>query len=148
MAGQQRQGPDVLTARLGYLLKHAQARLTREVAEALRPFGIDGHTLAVLVVIAAEDSLSQAELAGLIGVDRTTMVALVDRLEEAGLVERRRSAQDRRKNVVALTASGRDRLRRAERARARAERAFLAPLGEGEAQALTAALRRLVSDEP
>ncbi|MEV5607688.1 MarR family winged helix-turn-helix transcriptional regulator [Streptomyces sp. NPDC052225] len=147
MSGQQHQSPDVLSTRLGYLLKHAQARLARDVAEALRPFGIDGHTLAVLVVIAAEDPLSQAELAGRIGVDRTTMVALVDRLEDTGLVERRRSAEDRRKNVVALTATGRDRLRRAERARARAEKAFLAPLGDGEAEALTAALRRLVSGE-
>lgn len=46
------------------------------------------------------------ELAGRLGVDRTTMVALIDGLERKGLVERRRSARDRRRNVVLLTAEG------------------------------------------
>ncbi|MFD8569087.1 MarR family winged helix-turn-helix transcriptional regulator [Streptomyces sp. NPDC059639] len=148
MAGQQHPTPDVPSARLGYLLKHAHARLAGDVAEALEPFGIDGHELAVLVVIAGDAPMSQAELAGRIGVDRSTMVTLVDRLEDVGLVERRRSAQDRRKNVIVPTDEGRDRMRRAEEARGRAEQAFLTPLGAGEAAVLRAALRRLVSGEP
>ncbi|MER7182598.1 MarR family transcriptional regulator, partial [Streptomyces hyaluromycini] len=85
-----------LEARLGYLLKHVQAELARASAEALAPFGMDGHELAVLVVLAGPEQLSQIEAAGRLGVDRTTMVALLDGLERRGLVERRRSPQDRR----------------------------------------------------
>ncbi|MFF1738963.1 MarR family winged helix-turn-helix transcriptional regulator [Streptomyces mirabilis] len=136
-----------LESRLGYLLKHAQQRLARASAEALAPFGIDGHELAVLAVLAAEYPLSQVEVAGRLGVDRTTMVALVDGLEDHGLVERRRSPQDRRKNIVELTPEGRDCLDGAERARLAMERRFLDPLDEAAAAALVRALQILVVEE-
>ncbi|KPI16022.1 transcriptional regulator, MarR family [Actinobacteria bacterium OK006] len=139
--------PVPLESRLGYLLKHAQQRLARASAAALAPLGIDGHELAVLAVLAAEYPLSQVEVAGRLGVDRTTMVALVDGLEDQGLVERRRSPADRRKNIVELTPEGRDCLGRAERARLAMERRFLDPLDEETAAALVRALRILVVEE-
>ncbi|MET7784782.1 MULTISPECIES: MarR family winged helix-turn-helix transcriptional regulator [Streptomyces] len=148
MTGERPPVPPVpLESRLGYLLKHAQQRLARASAEALAPLGIDGHELAVLAVLAAEYPLSQVEVAGRLGVDRTTMVALVDGLEDQGLVERRRSPQDRRKNIVELTPAGRDCLDRAERARLAMERRFLDPLDEEAAAALVRALRILVAEE-
>ncbi|MET7572404.1 MarR family winged helix-turn-helix transcriptional regulator [Streptomyces sp. NPDC005492] len=142
------QPPTPLEFRLGYLLKHAQARLARTSAEALAPHGVDGHELAVLVVLSAGQPLSQVEAAGRLGVDRTTMVSLIDGLEDRGLVERRRSSRDRRKNIVELTPAGQDCLRRAERARRAAERRFLAPLDEETAMSLVRALRALVVEEP
>ncbi|MEU2777083.1 MarR family transcriptional regulator [Streptomyces sp. NPDC007162] len=135
---------DPLESRLGYLLKHVQAELSRTSAEALAPYGMDGHDLAVLVVLAGAEPLSQIEVAGRMGVDRTTMVALLDGLERRGLVERRRSPQDRRRNIVELTEAGRERMGRAEEARLAAERRFLAPLDGETAATLVRALRALL----
>jgi DNA-binding MarR family transcriptional regulator len=137
--------PEVLDSRLGYLLKHVQQRLATTSAEALAPYGVDGRELAVLVVLAAEYPLSQLEAAGRLGVDRTTMMTLVDVLERKGLVERRRSPEDRRRNIVELTTTGRDVLRQAEEARQAMERRFLDPLGPARAEALKQALRDLRS---
>lgn len=139
--------PAPLESRLGYLLKHAQARLTKSSAEALAPYGVDGHELAVLVVLSGDESLSQVEAAGRLGVDRTTMVSLIDALERQGLVERRRSPQDRRKNIVEPTPAGEECLRRAEKARRAAERRFLAPLDEETAATLVRALQLLLVEE-
>jgi DNA-binding MarR family transcriptional regulator len=136
---------EALASRLGYLLKHAYLRLTEASAAALAPFGIDGRELAVLAVLAAEYPLSQLEAAGRLGVDRTTMVALVDALETKGLVERHRSPQDRRKNTVQLTPTGQDCLRQAEHAREEMERQFLAPLPPSGANQLVRALQTLVT---
>ncbi|MFL5995803.1 MAG: MarR family winged helix-turn-helix transcriptional regulator [Streptomyces sp.] len=136
---------EALASRLGYLLKHVQLRLTEASALALAPFGIDGRELAVLVVLAAEYPLSQLEAAGRLSVDRTTMVGLIDALQEKGLVERRRSSQDRRKNTVQLTPTGQDTLRKAERAREEMERQFLAPLSSSDANQLVRALQTLVT---
>ncbi|MFF4835983.1 MarR family winged helix-turn-helix transcriptional regulator [Streptomyces sp. NPDC001315] len=133
-----------LASRLGYLLKHAYLQLTEASAHALAPFGIDGRELAVLTVLATDSPLSQLEAAGRLGVDRTTMVALIDALEGKGLVERRRSARDRRKNTVQLTPTGEDFLRRAEHARQEMERQFLAPLSGSDADCLIRALQTLV----
>ncbi|MFG1658274.1 MarR family winged helix-turn-helix transcriptional regulator [Micromonospora chersina] len=138
--------PEVLSSRLGYLLKHAYLRLAEESARALAPHGIDGRELAVLAVLNAHDELSQLEVAGTLSIDRTTMVALVDALEDKQLVERRRSPHDRRKNIVQLTPSGRQRLQDAELARQEMERRFLAPLSSTEAACVVRALRSLAGD--
>ncbi len=125
------EGPsEVLAQRLGYLLKHAQQDLAQAAAPMLAEFGIDGRELAVLAVLNGGAPLSQQEAAEQLGVDRTTMVALIDTLEAKGLVSRQRSVSDRRKNIVELTSEGQRRLRAAGKARDEVERAFLAPLGD------------------
>lgn len=140
--------PDELAGRLGYLLKHVQQQLVQASAPAMALFGIDGRELAVLTVLAAGAPLSQQDAADRLGVDRTTMVALVDSLEAKDLVERHRSPQDRRRNIVELTAAGSDRLRDAARARDKVEREFLAPLGESLAADFVRALQILITAAP
>ncbi|MFI7387372.1 MarR family winged helix-turn-helix transcriptional regulator [Streptomyces sp. NPDC049813] len=135
---------DLLTHRLGFLVKHAYLRLSGLLGEALAPYDVHPKELGVLSVIAEDGTeRSQNELASAIGLDRTTMVAVIDALEGKGLVARRRSARDRRRNVVTLTETGAACLREADEARVEAEAAFLAPLDEDTAAQLTAALRTL-----
>jgi DNA-binding MarR family transcriptional regulator len=131
--------------RLGYLLKHAWARFGELTAAALAPHGVDGRELAVLLTLADREPASQQQAADTLGIDRTTMVALLDALEHKGLVARRPHAEDRRRNIVELTASGRDTLRRAAAAAGGAEREFLAPLTVAEVHQLRAVLRALTT---
>ena len=56
------------------------------------------------------EGLGPAELADMAGVTRATMTGLLDGLEEAGLIERRQHADDRRMLTVMLTAAGRKRM--------------------------------------
>jgi DNA-binding MarR family transcriptional regulator len=137
-------GPE-LAGRLGYLLKHARLRLGELAAAALAPYNLDGRELAVLLVLASGEPASQQEAARRLGVDRTTMVALVDALEGKGLVARHPHAQDRRKNVVELTAVGGVILRAATKASDDAERRFLAPLTGPAVEQLKDALYTLVT---
>ena len=132
-------------ARLGYLLKHAQLRMAELNTAALAPFGVDGRELGVLLVLAGEEPASQQQVARRLGVDRTTMVALLDALEAKGLVSRHPDEADRRRNVVELTEAGQDTLRRGTEASDAAERAFLAPLDAATARHLRAALLALVA---
>jgi DNA-binding MarR family transcriptional regulator len=129
---------------LYYLLKHAQLRLADLTGPALAPFGINGRQCAVLVAIDEQAPSSQHDIAQRMGIDRTTMVALVDELEGKGLVERRADPRDRRKNVVVLTPAGRDTLLAATTAVDEAERRLLGPLSDDEAAAFRATLRATV----
>jgi DNA-binding MarR family transcriptional regulator len=138
--------PSPVARRLGYLLKTAQRRLVEAAAPAMAPFGIDGRELTVLAVLGQQAGLSQQAAAERLGIDRTTMVALVDALEDKGLVERRRSPDDRRKNIVQLTAAGLRTLRDAGQARDDIEQKFLAPLGPAEAERFIQALHVLATD--
>jgi MarR family transcriptional regulator, lower aerobic nicotinate degradation pathway regulator len=71
---------------------------------------------AVLACLDEFGSASQREISERLRLDPSDLVAFVDWLEEAGFVERRRDARDRRRYEVDLTPSG----RRALRVRARA----------------------------
>ena len=135
-----------LTDRLGYLLKHAQHRLTALTSAALEPFGVSGREIAVLLVLDALGPSSQREAAARLGVDRTTMVGLVDGLEAKGIVVRAPFALDRRRNVVSFTEDGHARFRRALAASDAAEREFLGPLDEAAAAVFRARLRALIGE--
>jgi DNA-binding MarR family transcriptional regulator len=135
-----------VTERLGWLLKHAQLRLSELTAAALEPYGVTGRELAVLTVLASSRPLSQQEAAARLGIDRTTMVAFVDQLAGKGLVERRPDVADRRRNLVELTPAGRDVHDRAGAAYATAEHRFLAPLSATAATRLRADLGKLVTE--
>ncbi|MGN9844703.1 MarR family winged helix-turn-helix transcriptional regulator [Nonomuraea sp. H19] len=130
--------------RLGYLLKHASLRLAQLTGPALEPYGIDGRELAVLTTLDGAEPLSQQEAAQRLGIDRTTMVAMIDALEAKKLVARRPHPGDRRKNAVELTERGRDTLSAAVPAVEGAEERFLASLSGDEARVLRDVLSRLV----
>jgi DNA-binding MarR family transcriptional regulator len=128
-----------------YLLKHAHFRMAELTARALTPYGIEGRELGVLLTLAGGEPMSQQQAAQRLGIDRTTMVALLDALEGKGLVSRHPDAEDRRRNVVELTDVGKDTLRRATEATDEAERAFLASLHPQAAQQLRDSLRTIVT---
>jgi DNA-binding MarR family transcriptional regulator len=127
----------------------AETHLAGLDAEAQPPVRCCHHEglLTVLIAIDSQAPLSQQEVAGRLGVDRTTMVLLIDELENKALVRRRRDPDDRRKNVVVLTDAGRTTLREAS-ASAEAERLFLGPLSGDEATRLRQTLRAIAFPAP
>lgn len=129
---------------LGYLLKHAHLRFTALTDAALEPFGIDSKDLGALRVLADHEPRSQLQVAQVLGVDRTTMVALLDALEGKGILTRRPAPDDRRRNVVELSERGVQTYEAAVAAYREAEEAFLAALDEGGATQLRQALRALI----
>jgi DNA-binding MarR family transcriptional regulator len=137
-------GP-LLSGRLHLLLKRAQLDLADLHAEVLAPLGISDQELSVLLFLDAREPESQQQAARRLGVDRTTMVGLIDALEGKGLVARRPDPADRRRNVVELTSAGRTTLRAATRASDQAERRLLGELDDTEAAQLRSLLRRIAA---
>jgi DNA-binding MarR family transcriptional regulator len=86
--------------------------------------------------------MPQPGLATALEMDRTNLVGLLNELERQGLVERRRSPEDRRRHVVELTGAGAERLAEAEDDLAAVEDAVLGGLTEAERATLYDLLRR------
>jgi DNA-binding MarR family transcriptional regulator len=131
--------------RLGYLLKHAELRYARLTSAELEPLGTSPREWAALNCLDEQPGRSQREVADLLGVDRTTMVALVDELQAKGWVRRRPQHDDRRKNTVGLTKKGRDVRQRGARLIDDCERRFLAVLSESDAAQLKNALAAVIA---
>jgi DNA-binding MarR family transcriptional regulator len=131
--------------RLGYLLKQAQLRYGEMAVADLAPLGIRPHEWAALSCLDEPHQRSQKQIAELLGIDRTTMVALVDDLQAKGLVERQPQAADRRKNIVSLTSEGRKLMHRGARLLDDCEQRFLAALGAADAEQLKHALAIVIA---
>jgi DNA-binding MarR family transcriptional regulator len=99
-------------------------------------------------VIGAREGAIQQELGAMLGIDPSTMVALVDRLEEAGLAKRRPSPRDRRAREVVITAKGRRQLDAARRKVADVEDEVLGGLSGEERDQLMTLLRRALAAAP
>ena len=137
-------GPQ-LSARLSSLFKRAFLELEDLHAEYLGPTGVNARELAVLLLLHGREPGSQQQAAGRLGVDRTTMVGLLDGLESKGLVARQPDAGDRRRNVVGLTDAGERTLATAKAASDEAERRLLGELSEIEARRLRELLGRVAA---
>jgi DNA-binding MarR family transcriptional regulator len=136
--------PPALADRIGYLLAKAHLGMRAIADEALTPLGLDKKEYAALVLVASEGPLSQQALSVIQGCDRTTMVAVVDKLEDGELVVRRRNPLDRRAYALEITAKGQRALEQADELVSKVERDFLAPLSATERRTLTDLLQRLL----
>lgn len=138
-------GPE-LSRRLTYLLKRASLDLEALHRQHLEPAGITARELGVMFFLDSREPASQQQAADRLGVDRTSMVALIDGLEAKGLVARRPDTGDRRRNVVELTKAGKTTLARATRASDAAEHQLLAGLSTAEAAQLRDLLGRIAAE--
>jgi DNA-binding MarR family transcriptional regulator len=137
--------PAGLSDRLGFLLGRAHLAHRAIAGPALASLGLRVKECGALSVLVEEGPLPQQRLGERQGIDRTTMVAIVDNLERKGLVERRRDPRDRRAYSLHATAKGRRALRRADAVAERAEEEFLAPLPARDRERLKQMLRTLLS---
>ena len=77
------------------------------VGERLREIGVSIPQCDVLTTLTEKEGVSQQELATRLYVTKGNISGLIDRLAEAGLVERRSTANDRRQHAIYLTEAGR-----------------------------------------
>lgn len=98
---------------VGFLISQLGFFSSKGFAEALVPIGIEPKEFLLLRFVAASAGQSQQALAQRLGVPPSRMVALVDDLEERGLVERRLNPDDRRVRGLHLTEEGKATVERA-----------------------------------
>lgn len=103
----------ILPGLLGYRLRLAQQAVFRDFASSVG--GLSPGRIGILTLIEVNPGVTQSLLARAVNLDRSTMVGVLDTLEERGLIERRRGADDRRTNGLWLTRKGRALLAGAKR---------------------------------
>ena len=98
--------PEAVTSSATWVVQQLDDMLRDAVDDLLdeRSLSLRGYWL--LESIGAAPAHSQRELCDLLGVDRSDMVRLVDVLEDAGLVERVRDTEDRRRQLIGPTPAG------------------------------------------
>lgn len=96
-----------MTESLGFLMSDVSRLMRRRFDERARSSGATGPQWRTLKILERREGLNQGQLAELLEVEPITCCRMIDRLEEAGLVERRRDPSDRRAWRIYLTEKAR-----------------------------------------
>lgn len=129
------------------LLAKVGAHAERRFAERAGELGLTLPDIVLLRMIACEPGRSQRSLAAELGVVPSRVVALIDDLAARGLVDRRRSARDRRNHALHLTAKARGLLSLLREAAHAHEDDICGALDAGERQRLTELLVRIAAQQ-
>ncbi|MBL6931488.1 MAG: MarR family transcriptional regulator [Rhodospirillales bacterium] len=91
---------------VGFHLRRAQSVVFDHFMRVIKDERITPGQFGVLTLIEENPGLNQSRLAGALGIERSTMVAVINVLEERDLVKRQESTADRRSYVLSLTRQG------------------------------------------
>jgi len=133
----------ILPDLIGYQLRRAQIAVFQNFARTMAAHDITPGRFGVLEVVAANAGLSQSELGAILGIDRSTVVAVIDRLEKDGLVRRMKAPNDRRSHALKLSEKGAVTLAVLEQRVAAHERDIAGALSAAERKTLLSLLARI-----
>ncbi|MEU1230763.1 MarR family winged helix-turn-helix transcriptional regulator [Streptomyces sp. NPDC005828] len=136
-------GAAALRATLVFNLGTLGALASDRFAARVETVGLKPKHAGLLAALDAGSGASQQELAARLGVAPSLIVVLADQLQALGAVERVRDPQDRRRQVLTLTAEGHRLLARCAEAAEEADAELTAGLGDAQRTALADALRAL-----
>jgi DNA-binding MarR family transcriptional regulator len=128
---------------VGFLISQLGFFSSRRFTEALEPLGIGPRDFLLMRFVDASDGQSQQALADQLGIPPSRMVALVDHMEEMGLMERRPDPEDRRVRRLFLTRAGRSVLEKAGKIAIDYETQLCAGINRKEREQLIDLLQRL-----
>lgn len=132
-----------LASEIEFLLARARAIGTAHANEVLTELDLKARSYAVLSLAVSAAKPTQRELAEFLSLDASQIVALVDGLQDRGLIRREPDPNDRRSNVIVSTKAGNDLYQRASDKVARAEASSLSVLSIEERDQLRALLARV-----
>ena len=92
-----------MTDTIGFLLSDVSRLMRRRFDERARLIGVTRAQWRVMTMLQRREGINQGGLADLLEVEPITLCRMIDRLEEAGIVERRRDPADRRAWRIFLT---------------------------------------------
>src|SRR5881397_4027627 len=130
----------------GFLMARLGMAFKTRALERIEAEGYEGNHYSVLAILGEGARETQATIAEALDVDPSRLVALLDSLEERGLVDRQRDPQDRRRHVVTITPAGRKQLQRLRTIAREVEDEFLAPFSDAERKAFHEQLLRLACE--
>jgi DNA-binding MarR family transcriptional regulator len=140
--------PTALGQSTGFLLGRAAAIARADFRSRLEAHGLNAKHYTVLTHVAEHGARSQSAIGAVLGLDRTTMVQLIDALEQRGAVQRGLDARNRRAWLILITPAGRQLLRRLARAAGASDHAIQAALSEAEVVQLQGLLARIIEGGP
>lgn len=133
----------VLDEIAAYQVRRAQIAIYEELEPVMSELALTPPRFSSLVLIDQNPGVLQSDLARIIGVGRSAMVAIIDELEQHGWLQRQQHQSDARANHLELTPAGHAHLERAVAAVMALDRRWTQQLSPAEKAQLVDLLGRL-----
>ena len=133
------------TRRIAFLLAQLGADASAAFEQAIAPLGITASEAGLLRLIGRNPGLGQKAASEQLGVRPSRVVAVLDRLEDRGQIERRRSSTDRRSHELHLTPAGQQTLAALRPIADEHEAAFTRGLDEADLDRLATCLEAIAT---
>jgi DNA-binding MarR family transcriptional regulator len=146
MGGKEISG-DKAGSSLGFLLSQVGIHASRRFAQRIAALDIHPPLFRVLNVVDAAEGQSQQAIGEAIQAPASRMVAIVDELEQRGLIERRPHPSDRRVHALYLTAEGRKLLAKGREIAKEHEQELTRGMSAADIKQLIVLLRKLVDNQ-
>jgi DNA-binding MarR family transcriptional regulator len=130
---------------VGHRIRRSHQLSVALFAEEVGQFGVTTVQYAALAAIAANEDIDATRLAGLVAFDRSTVGAVLERLEAKGLIDRHFGPDDKRIKLLRVTTLGRELLITSDAAVHRSQDRFLAVLDPVERATLLQLLEKVIS---
>jgi DNA-binding MarR family transcriptional regulator len=121
-----------LTHLVGYAATRASVELKKSFIKHMGPLELKAVEFSILVLVASNEQVNQKQLGQALDVSPPNLAVTLDRMVERGWVERVRSTEDRRSQLVVLTAAGQKLVQRAEKIASTMENETLQVLSAAE----------------
>lgn len=99
-------GDDALSGLIGYNMKRLMSLVSADLARVLAAFDLRMLPFSALSVIVRQPGISQTELAGVLSIERSNLVQIIDDLAGRDFITRAPVAGDRRRNALMPTKAG------------------------------------------
>ena len=123
-----------LNGSLGFVINAVAREMRTRLESALKPFNVTPTGWLVMLGLAEQQETNQSEVGRMLMLDNATITRQIDKLEEAGLIQRMRDLHDRRVQMVELTGEGRNLLPRLNAEATRINRQALEGLSESDSR--------------
>jgi len=131
----------------GYCVHKIATIFKSKLNEAFGSQDIQSHHFAILSVIASSSDVNQMKICDEVGIDKASMVKIIDHLESLKLIERVGSKEDRRVKNLHITAKGQKILLAGQNKRAEVESDFLSSLSEQEIQTFKTLMLKILDSQ-
>jgi DNA-binding MarR family transcriptional regulator len=145
--GSQPPDADRAPASIAFLLSQVGILASQRFAQRIAEAGLHPPQFRVMNMVDAAEGCSQQAIAEAIGAPPSRMVAIVDELEEEGLVERRPHPGDRRVHALHLTEAGRTALTQGRKIAAEHEEELMKGFSSADRKRFAAFLRKVVDEQ-
>lgn len=135
--------PELLSS-LGYCLSKSSQIIKERFDQELEKYDIITTQAGMLNILFHSPPINQLELGNSIGIDKATMVKLIDGLENLGYVERSTDTSDRRAKLVTITKAGRKLSEEIQKCRRKIEDDLLAEFSKKEREEIRTYMAKML----